>query len=207
MAWRMILRRCPTQSMTVVGDVAQTSSSAGARSWAAMFSQVLRPGWSLEELTVNYRTPSAIADAAQRAAVVARLPVSQVTSAREAPEALRGVALVGGADQVVDVVAEAVARHVRADGTGRVAVLADEVRVDDLRMLLRDNEHSMAALAADALVVLDVRGAKGLEFDAVVLVEPDELRPSDLYVAMTRPTQQLVLLHSRDLPKGVLEGA
>ncbi len=207
MAWRMLLRRCPTQSMTIVGDVAQTSSSAGTRSWGSMFSQVLRPGWRLEELTVNYRTPSAIAEAAQRAAIAARLPVSQVTSAREVPEALHAVALVDGDRQLRALVADALERHVRADGTGRVAVLATSERADRLRTVLAGAADGVLTTAQDALVVLDVRSAKGLEFDAVVLVEPDELAPSDLYVAMTRPTQRLVLVHSRDLPEGTVPQA
>lgn len=172
-----------------------------------MFSQVLRPGWRLEELTVNYRTPSAIAEAAQRAAIAARLPVSQVTSAREVPEALHAVALVDGDRQLRALVADALERHVRADGTGRVAVLATSERADRLRTVLAGAADGVLTTAQDALVVLDVRSAKGLEFDAVVLVEPDELAPSDLYVAMTRPTQRLVLVHSRDLPKGAVPQA
>src|SRR5690606_18838908 len=65
MAWRTLLRRCPTRSMTIVGDVAQTSSPAGARSWSAMLTPLLRDSWRLAELTVNYRTPETIATAAR----------------------------------------------------------------------------------------------------------------------------------------------
>ncbi|MBC7551511.1 MAG: AAA family ATPase, partial [Cellulomonas sp.] len=65
MAWRMLLRRVPTRSMTIVGDVAQTSTRTGAHSWAQMLNPLLRGAWRLTELTVNYRTPAAVADAAQ----------------------------------------------------------------------------------------------------------------------------------------------
>ena len=78
---------------------------------------------------------------------------------------------------------------------------------DRLRTVLAGAADGVLTTAQDALVVLDVRSAKGLEIDAVVLVEPDELAPSDLYVAMTRPTQRLVLVHSRDLPKGAVPQA
>ncbi|WP_188037468.1 AAA family ATPase, partial [Actinotalea sp. JY-7885] len=88
MAWRMLLRRCPTRSMTIVGDVAQTASPAGARAWAAMLDPVLRGSWRLAELTVNYRTPALVASTAQRVARAAGLPVSPLTSAREVPDAL-----------------------------------------------------------------------------------------------------------------------
>src|SRR5262249_13822287 len=58
MAWRMVLRRNPSMSMTVVGDVAQVGSPAGARSWKAMLDPFVKGRWREERLTVNYRTPS-----------------------------------------------------------------------------------------------------------------------------------------------------
>ena len=60
MAWRMVLRRNPARSLTVVGDVAQTGSPAGARSWREMLDPLLRGRWREERLTVNYRTPAEI---------------------------------------------------------------------------------------------------------------------------------------------------
>src|SRR5208283_1881006 len=56
MAWRMVLRRNPSRSMTVVGDVAQTGSPAGARSWKEMLTPLVGTRWREERLTVNYRT-------------------------------------------------------------------------------------------------------------------------------------------------------
>jgi hypothetical protein len=56
MAWRMVMRRIPTRSMTVVGDVAQRGSAAGARSWAQMLDPYVKGRWREELLTVNYRT-------------------------------------------------------------------------------------------------------------------------------------------------------
>ncbi len=64
MAWRMVLRRNPARSMTVVGDVAQTGSPAGARSWKAMLNPLVGGRWREQRLTVNYRTPSEIMTAA-----------------------------------------------------------------------------------------------------------------------------------------------
>ena len=60
MAWRMVARRVPSRSMTVVGDVAQTGSPAGARSWKSMLDPIARGRWREERLTVNYRTPAEI---------------------------------------------------------------------------------------------------------------------------------------------------
>src|SRR5699024_8334874 len=121
----MLLRRCPTRSLTIVGDVAQTANAAGATRWETMLSPLLRDGWQQRELTVNYRTPDVLAQGAQDVALAAGLPVSPVTSAREVDDALR-VVRVDAPDVVAATVAEAVAaagETVGADRTGRVAVV------------------------------------------------------------------------------------
>ena len=203
MAWRMLLRRCPTRSMTIVGDIAQTSSAAGARNWEAMLDPVLRGSWRLTELTVNYRTPAEVARTAQRLAVAAGLPVSYLTSVRELPDAL----IVRQTDDVAQaVVAEATTALAGLRGdpesadAGRVAVIAHRDQVADLRRSLADSPlaESLAAVSPSLLdaplAVLSPRSAKGLEFDVVVLVEPATIAadsPGDLYVAMTRATRAL----------------
>ena len=63
MQWRLLVRRCPLKSFTIVGDIAQTSSVAGANSWQGALAPLFGDRWQLEELTVNYRTPSQIAEA------------------------------------------------------------------------------------------------------------------------------------------------
>lgn len=206
MAWRMLVRRCPTRSFTIVGDVAQTSSLAGARSWKGALDPVFRDAWRLAELTVNYRTPAAVADAARRAAVAAGLPVSPLTSAREVPDALRVVA--AGADVAAEVRAQVEAARAEfvAAESGRVAVVAAAASAPALRTALGLGDDR----PDDPVVVLDPVQVKGLEFDAVVLVEPADVAAgasgaSDLYVAMTRPTQRLVIVHARALPAGVVE--
>ena len=209
MAWRMLVRRCPTRSMTIVGDVAQTSSPAGARSWDAMLTPLLRDSWRLTELTVNYRTPEEIASAAQRMAVEAGLPVSRLTSAREVPAALTVHRL--AADEVrartVEMAVQLLS-DIRSGGAGQVAVVVPAAEVADVEKMLR--EIPAAASAGDGLVVASAREVKGLEFDAVVLEEPAALvdgpgGASDLYVAMTRPTRYLHVTHSRDLPAGLVD--
>ena len=116
MAWRSLLRRVPTRSLTIVGDVAQTTATAGARSWAAQLDPVLRSSWRLNELTVNYRTPAEVADTARRVAVAAHLPVSPLTSARDVDDSLvvTSVAAAGFAAAVAETDGEA-----RRRGHGR----------------------------------------------------------------------------------------
>ncbi len=214
MAWRALLRRVPTRSLTIVGDVAQTSSGAGARSWAAMLDPLLRGSWRLAELTVNYRTPASVARAASRVAAAAGLPASPLTSARDVPDAL--VVHRAAADELADVAAAraiaAATTVVDASGAGRVALVAAPERIGAVRRALAAAGQSTGVGApADSddvdldapLVVLTPVQAKGLEFDVVVLVEPADLAPGDLYVAMTRPTAALHVVHAAPLPAGL----
>lgn len=221
MAWRMLARRVPTRSMTIVGDVAQTASHAGARSWAAALSPVLGEGWRLEELTVSYRTPAEVADTAQRVAKAAGLPASPLTAAREVPGAIVDVAVPDATAVAAAAAEHAVAlatEFVGQDDAGRVAVIAAEPDVAALRDVV-DAALPGALGASEAarlrsqrpedeqVTVLSPREVKGLEYDAVVLVEPADIAQgaggwSDLYVAMTRPTQRLVVVHAQPLPDG-----
>ena len=212
MAWRALLRRVPTRSLTIVGDVAQTSAAGGTHSWATSLDPVLRGTWRLAELTVNYRTPAAVARAAQRVGAAAGLPVGTLTSAREVPDALvvervAADALVGTA---VARALAAVDRVVDVGGAGRVALIVARGRLDGVRAALAAAGGPVPAdggtvdLDAPLDVLTPVR-SKGLEFDAVVLMEPAGLlaaAPADLYVAMTRPTTTLHVVHAADLPTG-----
>src|SRR5712691_4522703 len=99
MAWRMVMRRIPTRSLTVVGDVAQRGSAAGARSWAQMLDPYVKGRWREELLTVNYRTPAEImALAADVLAAVApgERPPESVREEGVAPRPVRGYAAVPG---------------------------------------------------------------------------------------------------------------
>ena len=240
MAWRMLLRRCPTRSMTIVGDVAQTAAAAGATRWSTMLEPVLRGSWRLAELTVNYRTPAEVARAAQRVATEAGLPVSPLTSAREVESSLQ-VRTVEAQD-VLAAVVEATAgalellgvnlgartavvtsgtalsatpQDASADEAGRVAVIAADEQVAQVRAAIAASRIGTHLPPTGSGSILDARLAvmtplesKGLEFDVVVLVEPAVIAKrstGDLYVAMTRPTQQLRVVASTTLPAG-LEG-
>lgn len=212
MEWRMVLRRCPTRSLTIVGDVAQTAATAGAHRWATALDPVLRGSWRLAELTVNYRTPASVADAAQATAAAAGLPIGPLTSARDVPGALRVEHVTP--DAVLTTAVDAAHRALKGlgdgtDGTGRVVVIVAEHRLAEARAAF---ERSSVADELGApgtrspldarLAVLGPRATKGLEFDVVVLVEPIEVTGSDLYVAMTRPTQALTVVASAGLPDG-----
>lgn len=220
MAWRMVLRRVPTRSLTIVGDVAQTAAAGGARHWATMLEPVLRGSWRLSELTVNYRTPAEVARTAQSVATAAGLPVSRLTSAREVDGSLqvhevRADALLEATVRTARTALAALAPESSGDAdadAGRVAVIVADERVDEVRRALAASDvgeqlrpPGSGSWLEARLAVMGPRASKGLEFDVVVLVEPSEVGRAgagDLYVAMTRPTQALHVVTSTGLPPG-----
>lgn len=205
MAWRLIMRRCPVRSMTVVGDLAQTSDPAGATSWRRALRTYARGALTVEQLTVNYRTPAEIMEAAEP--VLARID-PQAT----APSSVREAGLSPWhrrvpADRLADVVAaEAVAQR---PAEGLLAVIVPESLLDAVGTAVSRALAQAGQVAADgtSVLVMGIRQAKGLEFDRVLLVEPavmvaeSDRGLNDLYVAMTRSTQSLAVLHSEELPE------
>jgi DNA helicase IV len=208
MAWRMVLRRVPSKSMTVVGDVAQTGSPAGTRSWKSMLDRFARGRWREERLSVNYRTPSEImAVAADVLASVApdQAPPESVRSEGTGPTAIEAVA-----GSLAAAVAEATRTDLAEMGGpdgGRLAVIVPDARVAEVaaavpEAISGDRPDSLDSIAA----LLTVTQAKGLEFDRVVLADPAGIIAQsangghDLYVAITRATHRLTLVHEGDLP-------
>lgn len=216
MAWRLVMRRCPTRSMTLVGDIAQTGDLAGASSWGQVLSPYVANRWRLEQLTVNYRTPSEIADVADDVLAVIEPGLAAPSSVRSTGVPPRSVAAESAT--LDDTVSKVLAEESGAVPDGRTVVLAPAARVRDLRLRLLgaaepeqgpDTPDGPADPSVDLespIVVLPISSAKGLEFDAVVLVEPAEILDesprgaNDLYVALTRATQRLAVVHARSLP-------
>jgi DNA helicase IV len=206
MMWRVLGRRNPSRSMTVVGDLAQTHAAAGARSWRQVLSPLVQDRWRSAALTVSYRTPAAIMQVAAQA--VAGTGVSVPRSVRDGRWPPRAVEV--GPGELGPGVEAAVSTQLADLQGGRVAVICLAEQVAPLAQRLRqrfgaDVGTGWAALDR-AVAVVAVDDAKGLEFDGVVVVEPRDIAEAnprgrnDLYVALTRPTQQLHLVHSRDLP-------
>jgi DNA helicase IV len=197
MAWRLLMRRCPTRSMTVVGDLAQTGALGGPASWAEIFEPYGADGWNLAELTVSYRTPAEIM------ALAAKV-LAGIDPTLEPPRSVRHTGvdpwdLTGTPHRLV----ELVAREREAVGAGRLAIIAPAARVPELAGVLTARMPDLAVGDQPELertvVLLTVPQAKGLEFDGVVVVDPDGILAesprggNDLYVAMTRATQRLGL--------------
>lgn len=211
MQWRLLLRRCPIKSFTIVGDIAQTSAASGATSWAQALSPFFGERFTLEELTVNYRTPAQIADAAVRVAQAAGLNITTPRAVREGdwPPLLTKTT---GA-QLDDTLRAALAEELEYSAGGLQAVIVPQDQLAHARDVIsaaygdRVGEGS-GGLSQD-IVVISARESKGLEFDGVIILEPEQLVAEvdggvgDLYVAMTRTTQRLRVVYTGELPEGM----
>ncbi|WP_331439020.1 AAA family ATPase [Microbacterium hominis] len=171
--WRMLLQRCPSRSLTIVGDRAQARRGF-AESWDDRLARVGIDRSHVTTLTVNYRTPSEVMDVAGPV-IRAALPDANV------PASIRstGVPVSYGSRRDLDAIVDTWERE-SADGTAVVI-------------------GAPAFVPRPRVASLDAQRVKGLEFDLVVLVDPDRFGDGvtgavDRYVAMTRATQRLVVL-------------
>ncbi|WVH81072.1 RNA polymerase recycling motor ATPase HelR [Lentzea sp. DG1S-22] len=180
MDWRVLMRRCPGRSFTVVGDLAQRRAPAGATSWGEMLEPYVPGRWEYRSLTVNYRTPAEIM------AVAARV-LAEFAPDVQAPES------------------------VRANG---IQPWARQVTADELPGAIEEFVAAEAALEGTSVVIgppgvpgtVPASETKGLEYDSVLVVEPERILAdgprgaAELYVALTRATQRLGVLHHSPLP-------
>ncbi|MEV0061027.1 RNA polymerase recycling motor ATPase HelR [Nocardia sp. NPDC050718] len=183
MDWRVLMRRCPGKSFTIVGDLAQRRSAAGASSWASMLEPYVPGRWAYRALTVNYRTPAEI------------MAVAAAVLAEFAPEVRPP-------------------ESVRACG---VAPWSRRVDADELGTAIEEFVRAESTRAGTSVVIgppgvpgtVTASETKGLEYDAVLVVEPARILAdgprgaAELYVALTRATQRLGVLHHGDLPRSM----
>ncbi|MFD3702404.1 RNA polymerase recycling motor ATPase HelR [Nocardia sp. NPDC058658] len=185
MDWRVLMRRCPSRSFTIVGDLAQRRSAAGATSWGAMMEPYVPGRWIYRSLTVNYRTPAEI------------MAVAADVLAEFAPD-------VRPPDSV------------RSCG---VAPWSRRVTADELPSAIEEFVRDEAGREGTSIVIgppgvpgtVPASETKGLEFDAVLVVDPQLILAdgprgaAELYVALTRATQRLGVLHQGPLPESLRE--
>ncbi len=222
MQLRMLTRRSLSGSMTVVGDIAQATAPWAPTRWSDITDHLprRRPPRSVE-LTVSYRTPAEVLAVATRVLAVAAPELTPPTPVRRTEVEPRMIAVTddrGSAeDATVTDLAATVARvageEVGAVTPGRVAILAPETLLPVLSEALAaaelpvvDARDMRKGGLSEPLVLLAAESANGLEFDSVVVVEPGIIAGGTarglrtLYVALTRPTQRLSVVHRGPLP-------
>ena len=183
--WQMLLRRCPSRSFTIVGDRAQARHGF-TESWQERLERIGLDNINLASLSINYRTPEEVMVEAEPV-IRAVFPDANVpTSVRSS-----GVPVVhGSTSDLGSILNSWLARH--ADG---IACVIDANGIEDDTFQATSRVRSLTP-----------EHSKGLEFDLVVLIDPDAFGNGtvgtgiegtvDRYVAMTRATQQLVILTS-----------
>ncbi|CAG7572549.1 DNA helicase IV [Barrientosiimonas humi] len=196
MQWAMVLRRAGGRSMTAVGDIDQVEAAHPHTTWDALLNPVLGNRWETSALTICYRTPRevmALTGPVLEAAGSSNVPPTAVRSSGVAPWA-RETQEAHLAACVVEAVAGLRDRH----PDGSVGVVVPEQRRAALAA-------TVARELGEGVPVLSATGAKGLEWDAVLVVDPDGISSeprgwNGLYVALTRCTQELgqLLLRPRD---------
>ncbi|MGC3000774.1 HelD family protein [Streptomyces sp. G35A] len=195
MQWRMVGRRGRHATWTVVGDPAQSSWSDPDEAAQARDEALGTRPRRRFELTVNYRNPAEIADLAAK---VLALAMPGATS----PRAVRST----GVEPRFPVASDALGRTVRAEAA-RLLELVDGTVGVVVAMQRREEAGRWIDGLGDRVVALGSLEAKGLEYDATVVVSPAEIADESpaglrvLYVALTRATQQLtVVSQERDEP-------
>lgn len=209
MQLRVLHRRSLNGSMTIVGDIAQSTGAWAHDDWASVLEHLprRRPP-RMEELTVGYRLPGPIMELASKVLRVAAPQLEPPRSIRHVgePPLLLGVA----AEDLEEELADLVRAELKAVGNGNVAVVVAPsmaARVDRVLELTGIVHGTAVRQGLDHQVtVVTPSLVKGLELDAVIVVEPrsileEEVRgPQALYVAVTRSTKRLSILHARELP-------
>ncbi len=183
MDWRVLMRRCPGKSFTIVGDLAQRRSAAGATSWGAMLEPYVPGRWVYRSLSVNYRTPAEIM-------TVAAALLAEFAPGVQPPESVRSCGVQPWSRQVSE---------------------------DELPAAIKEFVHDEAGREGTSIVIgppgvpgtVPPAETKGLEFDSVLVVDPQRILASgprgaaELYVALTRATQRLGVLHRDPLPQAL----
>jgi DNA helicase IV len=207
MAWRMLMRRCPSRSMTIVGDMAQASELGGGSSWQEVLGPNLGDRYRLERLTINYRTPAEIAE-------VAADVLEAIDPGLHPPRPVRETGISpweaeAPSGELGKLLGELARDESAAIGAGNLAVIVPADRLDELTRAVGVGVPDVVLedMSLDRpVVVLSVKQVRGLEFDSVLVADParivadSESGLNDLYVAITRATQRLGVVHEGDLP-------
>ncbi|WP_433204059.1 RNA polymerase recycling motor ATPase HelR [Nocardia sp. CA-107356] len=183
MDWRVLMRRCPGKSFTVVGDLAQRRSVAGATSWDMMLEPYVPGRWVYRSLSVNYRTPAEIM-------TVAAALLAEFAPGVQPPESVRTCGVQPWSRRVTDDELPTAIKEFVQDEAGR----------EGTSVVIGPPGVPGTVVASET---------KGLEYDAVLVVAPERIiadgprGAAELYVALTRATQRLGVLHQASLPQSL----
>ena len=211
MQLRMLGRRSLNGSLTIVGDIAQATGAWAHGDWDEILEHLPteRRAPRRAELTIGYRIPAPNMALAARVLTVAAPDLRPPRSVREDGDPPRFVRAADPA-RLAEAVAAAVVGERDAVGTGNIAVIVPSSLVDEVAKALEDAGFEFGIAPRSGLelqiTVVPVGMVKGLEVDASVVVEPAGIVAEEaqghraLYVALTRSTKRLCIVHAEPLP-------
>ncbi|MBB3085238.1 HelD family protein [Geodermatophilus sabuli] len=209
MECRAVARRLAAGSLTVLGDLAQATSPWSASDWGRTLAGLGRPDTVVHALTRGYRVPGEVLEFANRLLPALAPGLAPATAVRQGAGALAVRSVDAFAGPLADVV-----RELRA-APGSIGVVGADAAVPALAGALTAAGLPAAVLTEDGdparVTVVPASLAKGLEFDAVVVVDPAGVVAAEprglhrLYVVLTRAVSTLVVLHRGDLPELLVE--
>jgi len=223
MALRMIARRSLNGSMTLVGDIAQATAPGAAANWEEVLTHL--PSGSNEprvrELTLSYRIPAPNLELANKVLALAAPDLATPKAVRSVGSPPRIIEVDGGElapiERLVERSVEIVEEESEALGGGSVAIVAPESVIDliDAALEARSIDYGRATTASrnvsgplhPKIALVPVQLVKGLELDGTVVIEPATILAEEpqglraLFVALTRSTKRLAVVHARSLPE------
>ena len=214
MQLRMISRRSLNGSMTIVGDIAQATSAHAPESWQEVLAHLPKKNPSrIIGLTVGYRIPKQIMDLATRVMQAAAPSQVAPVSVREGDQAPKFVncqsselsaKLISETKSLVDEISD-----------GNIAIVCPDEMTEEVCRVLDSAKISYGRAGSSGiesgLTVVPVSVVKGLELDGVIVIEPARIVAAQthglraLYVALTRSTRRLTVLHSQPLPSAMID--
>jgi DNA helicase IV len=210
MQLKMATRRSLNGSLTVVGDLAQATGPLAPERWDDVLAHLPeRTPARVVGLSVGYRIPAQIMALGEQVLKAARPDLRSPTAVRIG-DAAPLIERAPSRDELGAATAEAVTKMTADLPTRNVAVVVSDALADEISAALTAAgiEHGRATRTGldDAVTIVPVSVVKGLELDGVVVVEPASIVSEEaqglraLYVALTRPTQRLTVVHAADLP-------
>jgi DNA helicase IV len=211
MQLKMATRRSLNGAMTIVGDLAQATGPLAPTHWEDVLEHLPdRKPSRVIGLSVGYRIPGQIMELANRVMAVATPSLRSPVSVRVG-DAQPVVVRADSPDDLGSAVAAEVLSLTAALPAASLGVIAPDSMIDDLseHLTAAGVNHGTATRTGldEGVTLVPVSVVKGLELDAVVVVEPAQIVADhehgmrSLYVALTRPTQRLSIVHAVDLPE------
>ena len=214
MKLRMLKRRSLNGSMTLVGDIAQATGAWAHDNWEGMIEALSqKSGYRFSQLTVGYRLPQPTMDVANRLLRDTQFGFNPPVAVREMGDKPQFVSVETPARLSATVVA-LVRSELEKLGPGYLAVIVPDAYLDIMSDSLNSSgiRHGLVDAGAleDQVTLVPVSLVKGLEVDVAVVVEPDKIITGEknglraLYVALTRATQRLTIVHTSPLPESLM---